>query len=134
MKQVFLIVGILISVTCFGQVDADCDSVYIFAEKMPEFKNGDSGLSGYLHSDLIPILANCIERDSSLIASMYLTLTINKHGKVIDVIFNRISASDQCKNDLRQKILTMPSWTAGVDKGKRVCCRYSWPISCIMWQ
>ncbi len=134
MKHLILIVGFLISVTCFGQVDSDCDSVYNFVDKMPEYENGFSGLSDYLHKELIPILANCIERDSSLIASMYLTLTINKDGNVVDVVFNRINATDQCKSDLKDKMLTMPQWTPGKLEGKPVCCKFPWPISCIMWQ
>ena len=65
---------------------------------------------------------------------MYLTMTIDKTGIVIDVEFVRINATDQCKKDLKQKIMTMTSWTPGMKVGKPVCCKYSWPISCIMWQ
>ena len=134
MKHILLIIGFLISIPSLGQVDSGCDSVYNFVDTMPEYESGINGLSDYLHNDLIPILAKCIERDSSLIASMYLTMTIDKKGNVIDVVFNRISATEKCKNDLKKKILTMPSWTPGKLNGKNVCCKYSWPISCIMWQ
>jgi hypothetical protein len=125
---------LMISVESFGQIDNKCDAIYSFVDFMSEYANGIHGLMDYLNKDLILILSDCIQRDSILIASMYLTLTIDNEGKVIDVDFIQINATDQCKSDLKKKILTMPSWTPGKLNGKAVCCKFSWPISCIMWQ
>ncbi len=62
----------------FGQTNNDCDSIYSFVEIMPEYENGTKGLMDYLSKDLIPILTDCTQSDSTLIASLYLTMTIDK--------------------------------------------------------
>lgn len=101
---------------------------------MPVYKNDTKGLADYLNNELIPILSDCYKKDSLLTASIYLTLTINQKGHVIDVKFERINASELCKDKLREKIMSMPEWTAGYIGGKAICCRYLWPISCIKWE
>src|SRR5690606_40596459 len=112
MKHTFNVILIhyilMISVESFGQIDNECDTIYSFVDSMPNYTDGIAGLMDYLNKELIPILTDCNQRDSTLIASMYLNLTIDKKGNVIDIDFIRINASDQCKNDLKKKILTMP--------------------------
>ena len=138
MKQIYSLVLLLaslsITVNSFSQADNDCDTIYRFVEIMPEYENGKKGLMNYLNKELIPILANCNNRDTTLIASMHLTLTINKAGQVIDVKFNKINSAGLCKNELRQKLMTMSKWRSGKQGGEPVCCNYSWPISCILWK
>ncbi len=88
----------------------------------------------YLNDELIPILSDCAKRDRSLVTSMYLTLTINQKGNVIDVDFRRIDASEACKNELSKNLLSMNGWTPGKVSGEYVCTEYHWPISCILWE
>lgn len=131
---ILTIICYLITFAICGQTNnADCDSIYDFVEIMPKYDNEAIGLMNYLSKDLSPILSDCIKRDSVITASMYLTLTIDKQGHVIDVEYKRIEATDQCKEELRKKIMTMTGWTPGQHNGQPVCCRYTWPVSCIKW-
>ncbi len=117
-----------------GQTDNDCDTVYDMVETMPQYENDVRGLMDYMMEDLTPLLFECYKRDSLLTASIYMTLTIDKKGHVIHVEFNRVKATEQCKNELRQKIMTMTGWTPGKQDGIPVCSKYVWPISCINWK
>jgi hypothetical protein len=119
----------------FGQsVDNECDTIYDFVETLPQYENDVKGLMDYLMTDLAPILSNCYKRDDILSTSIYLILTIDKKGKVIDVEFKRIQASEKCKEELKEKLLHMNGWTPGKHENVAVCCKYQWPISCINWE
>ncbi len=109
MKRLLMILfTILTSVTVYGQSSShECDSIYEFAENMPVYENGIRGLVKYLQSDLMPILVDCNRRDEVITFSIYFSLIINDQRKVVDVEFQRIQASDQCKEELRGKFLTM---------------------------
>ena len=116
-----------------GQTPNKCDSIYDFADQMPQYDKDIQGLIDYLSNDLIPIIGNCMNRDSTLIASMRIILTIDKNGHVIDATFPRPNLTDQCKSDLKKKLLTMTGWKPGLMNGKSVCTHFQWPISCIKW-
>jgi hypothetical protein len=138
MKRLKTILTLLIFATgfsSFGQsVNNECDTIYDFAETLPQYENDVKGLMDYLMTDLAPILSDCYKRDDILTASIYLTLTIDKEGKVIDVEFKRIQASEKCKEELKEKLLNMTCWTPGKQGDVSVCCKYQWPISCINWK
>ncbi|MFK8044143.1 MAG: hypothetical protein AB8B72_01510 [Crocinitomicaceae bacterium] len=134
-RLLMILITILTSLTVIAQPSShECDSIYEFAEEMPVYQNGMNGLIKYLKSDLIPILVDCNGRDGILTSSLYLSLTIDRQGKVIDVEFQRIQATEQCKKELREKLLTMKGWTSGMQDGIAICCTFSWPISGINWR
>jgi hypothetical protein len=118
----------------FGQTNNSCDTIYDFVEKMPQYKNDVNGLADYFLKELTPILSDCYKRESILTSSMYLTLTIDQKGRVVDIDFLRIQATDNCKNELIQKIRTMSGWSPGIHNGEPVCCHFNWPVSCIKWE
>lgn len=101
---------------------------------MPQYDKGAEGLKDYLIKELTPILSDCYKRDSILTASMYLILTIDRQGEVVDIYFTRIQATEKCKEELRQKIMTMKGWSSGQKGGQPVCCHYLWSIGCIKWE
>lgn len=111
-----------------------CDTIYDFAETLPQYENDNKGLMEYLMSNLVPILSNAYSRDGILTTSIYLTLTIDAAGKVIDVEFNRIQGSEKCKEELRENLLKMTGWSPGIHGDIAVCSKYQWPISCIHWK
>lgn len=126
---------LLTGLTANGQLaDVSCGTVYKFAEIMPQYDKGTEGLFTYLTDELTPLLSDYFKRDSILIASMHLTLTIDKQGHVAAVDFQRTNATQECKNKLRQKIMTMTGWEPGQIDEQPVCCEYVWPISCILWE
>ncbi len=117
----------------FGQANS-CTDVYSKPEIKPIYDNDYKGLSDYLIKELVPIIGNCIDRDKEIIASLYIVLTIDKNGKVIDAIFPNDNLTKICKGDLKRKLLTMSGWTAGRQKGKPVCSKFDWQIACLRWE
>lgn len=115
-------------------VHNDCDTIYDFAESLPQYQNDGKGLMDYLMTDLAPILSDSYTRDNIITASIYLILTIDKKGKVIDVEFKKIHATEKCKEKLKEKLLTMTGWTPGKQGNKAVCSKYKWAIRCINWK
>jgi len=135
MKRVIYIVLLITApILTFGQVTSECDSIYNYADTMPQYSDGRSGLNKYLFDDLVQVFTECYNRDSSLVTSIYMILTIDKFGSVINVVFSRTDVTEICQTELKKKILTMKGWSPAEMNGKKVCCKYYWPISCILWQ
>lgn len=128
---ILTLVALVISSLAFGQTK--CDTIYNAVEKIPQYDKGMEGLRNYLNEELVPIIINCMKGDSVLITSLYIVLTIDKEGSVIDAKFTRPLLTDQCKSDLNAKLLTMTGWTPGQLYGQNVCYRLIWPISCLKW-
>lgn len=101
---------------------------------MPKYDKDIKGLSDYLMKELVPIIGDCMKRDTDMIASLYIILTIDSNGKVIDATFPKDNLTSLCKDDLKKKLLTMSGWTAGQKDGRPACCKFSWPISCLKWE
>lgn len=134
-KIILTLLIFAIGFSTFGQsVNNKCDTIYDFVETLPQYENNVKGLMDYLMTDLAPVLSDCYTIDGILTASIYLTLTIDKKGKVIDVEFKRIEASEKCKGELRKKLLNMTGWSSGKVGDTAVCSKYQWPISCINWK
>ena len=112
----------------------NCDTIYDLPETMPQYENDVKGLTDYLNKKLIPILSDCMKQDGELIASLYIVLTIDAKGNIIDADFPRLHATNNCKEELKQEIITMTGWTPGKINGQAVCSRFSWPISCLKWE
>lgn len=118
-----------------GQEDCGrCDTVYRLTSGMPEYNEGMLGLMNYLDNHLIPILSGCIVRDSIVTSSMRMVLSIDHDGNVFDVDFRGTAASKECKEELRENILTMAGWKPGIKDGQEVCASVVWPIACLLWE
>lgn len=139
MKSQFTITSIIICIlTNFGGYaqsgNNGCDTVYDLVETLPQYPGEIDGLMNYLNDELVPVISNCIERDSILTSSLRIILSVNTEGSVFAVDLTRVNATDECKRELREKILTMRGWTAGQKDGKPVCSQFHWPISCLKWE
>jgi len=138
MKKLTIFLTLMVFTTgspIFGQsVNRQCDTIFAVAEIMPQYQTGLKGLMDYLMTDLAPILSNCCERDSILITSIYLTLTIDNYGEVTDVDFKRIQATEKCKKELKENLMNMTGWIPGKQGDISVCCKYFWPVRCIKWE
>ena len=136
MRHFFKILTIIFLLTVtksYGQNNG-CDTVYSYVEVMPKYDNDIKGLSDYLMKELVPIIGDCIKRDTEIISSLYIILTIDSNGIVIDATFPKHNLTLLCKDDLKAKLLTMKGWTAGQKDGQPLCCKFNWPISCLNWE
>lgn len=136
MRHFFKILTVIFFLTVtksYGQ-SSGCDTVYSYVEVMPKYEKEVKGLSDYLMKELVSIIGNCIKRDIEIIANLYIILTIDSNGKVIDATFPRHNLTSLCNEDLKAKLLTMTGWTAGQKDGQPVCCKFNWPISCLKWE
>lgn len=129
-------IGVLIILLAFsksyGQANS-CDTIYSITEVPPRYHTDKNGLIQYVRNELIPIIGLCVERESELIYSLFIKLTIDCNGNVIDATFSKANLTIKCKEEVKAKLLTMTGWTAGQQGGKNVCCKYFIPISCIYW-
>lgn len=129
-------IGILIwlcsSSKSFVQANT-CDSIYSISDVPPKYYKNEQGLMHYVRNELIPIIGLCVRREGDLIYSLFINLTIDCNGNVIDATFSKANLTIKCKEEVKAKLLTMTGWTAGQQGGKNVCCKYFIPISCIYW-
>ena len=107
--------------------------VYDLVEVIPQYKDGSASFYQFLNSELLPILSDCPEQHGMPISSLYLKLTIDSQANVVDVNFLKSALCDDCKTRMREKLLAMEGWTAGIIDGERVCTRIVIPIKCIKW-
>lgn len=101
---------------------------------MPQYKNTNKELIDFLTLELVPIIADCAKRDSNIIGSLYVILTIDSSGKVIDATFPKDNLTAICKADIKKKLLTMEGWVAGQIDGRPICSKFNLPISCLKWE
>lgn len=133
MTRILIILALFIGLVSFGQINK-CDTIYDFAEQMPQYINDSRGLMDFFNKELIPIISDCMKRDSSLIASLQIVLTIDIYGQVINATFPKPELTDLCKSNLKKKLITMKGWKPGQMSGMKVCTHFYWPISCIKWE
>ena len=136
LRHMFKIVTFILLLTVtksYGQTSV-CDTVYSNSETMPKYDNEFKGFSDYLTKELVPIIGTCLKQDAAITTSLYIILTIDNNGKVIEATFPRCNLTPLCKVDLEKKLLTMTGWTAGKKDGQPICCKFSWPISCLKWE
>ncbi|MGB4849616.1 MAG: hypothetical protein WBP41_16955 [Saprospiraceae bacterium] len=137
MKIIQLLIFFLLSLQSgkiFCQRVVTCDTIYDYVETMPRYLGRDSGISDFALNEIAPIISKCIKRDSILTASVFLELVIDKSGSVQDVKYQRILATELCKDELRKHLMTLKNFSPGIHNGKPVCSRFYAPIRCLLWQ
>ena len=134
MKLFISCITFLLSCPTLISAQSICDTIYDFADQMPQFKKDHNDQFDFVSNELAPIISQCMKRDSSLIASLRTIFTIDKQGNVVNVHFEQPALSTQCRKELTTKILSMKGWTPGSQNGKPVCAQAYWPISCLNWQ
>ncbi len=123
------IFSFFIVTACYCQTNV-CDSIYDTSDEPPVYAKDDVELFKYILMEITPIVEECIRRDSIVISSLYIILTIDKNGSVIDATFPRPKMTSICKENLKDKLLTMGGWNAGKINGEPACFYYNIPISC----
>ena len=120
-----------------GQVQPTCADTLFDLDKNytpPKYKNGVADLNKYIVDELIPIISQCNQTDSTLTTSMYIALRINKLGEVIETHFKKGHLPQTCKDELNKKLLGMKGWVNASVNGRPVCGNAVIPISCLKYR
>lgn len=120
------------SIQTFGQIKS-CETVYQTVDNNPTYDGGMNALMDYFGKYLTPIINKYHKKDEELTAKLTMTITIDVDGKVVDVALSKHKLPTNCVNEIKNELLTMTGWTPGSLNGQKVCCKFSWIISCIKW-
>jgi len=131
--KLLTLIALLSSSLTFGQDKNQCDTIYTLVDKMPSYDKDIAGLAGYVTKEMIPVITDCVKRDGGLISRLDVVLTIDSNGRVTDASFQKSNLTDQCKSDLKHKLLAMKGWTPGQLERENVCTYFYLPISCFKW-
>ncbi len=94
------------------------------AEIMPSFPGGDKAMLEYFTQNITyPALA----RKEGISGLVYLQITINDKGEVVDVIILR-GVGAGCDKEAFRVVSNMPIWTPGMQGGKAVAVKLTVPI------
>jgi len=100
------------------------ETIYTWAEQMPQFPGGNSELLKFFAQNIIyPEIAKRAEVEGKVI----LTFVVNKNGEIIEVKVARgIGAG--CDEEAMRVLKIMPSWIPGKQNGKPVLTRVNIPV------
>lgn len=104
------------------------DTTYIIVEQMPEFPGGQSELFKYLSSSVkFPPEA----KNNGIMGKVFINFTIDKDGSIQNIRVIK-SVHTILDNEALRVINSMPKWTPGSHKGKKVRVNYNIPINFII--
>lgn len=106
-----LLFSLLIIKNATGQRATKCDNVFHSVDVPAKYQEDHFAFNRYLEKELTPVISRCIDRDGELITNLSIVLTIDKTGKVINASFPMPTLTDQCKYELKLKLLEMENWT-----------------------
>jgi len=100
------------------------EEIFMVVEEMPEFPGGPVEMMKYLRNNIsYPPLAV----DNGVEGTVIVTFVVNKGGNIVDAVVARgIGAG--CDEEALRVIRAMPSWKAGMQRGKPVKVKYSVPV------
>lgn len=94
-------------------------------EKMPEFPGGLNKCIEYINKNMI-YPEEAIKKNMQ--GRTILQFIINKDGSVSDIEVARSSGSELLDNEAIRVVKSMPKWTPGEDKGKKVDTMFTMPF------
>lgn len=98
------------------------DEVFMVVEKMPEFPGGPKALIKYLGNTI------CYPKDSQAIEGrVVVEFIVDKDGSICNASIKK-SASPELDKEALRVINSMPAWTPGEQRGKKVRVNYTLPI------
>lgn len=101
------------------------EQIFLIVEKMPEFPGGELGLRKYIASNVkYPNIA----RESGIEGKVYVRFCVTSTGKVEKVSIARGVDPILDKEAIRV-VQTLPKWTPGEQRGKKVSVWYTVPIN-----
>ena len=108
-----------------GIVDAEeTDVPFVVVEQMPSFPGGDAALMKYLSDNIrYPVIA----AESGIQGRVIVQFTVRRDGTIDDVEVVR-SADPNLDKEAIRVIKSMPNWTPGEQRGKKVNCKFTVPV------
>ena len=104
--------------------DPDLVTVFRVVEKMPEFPGGTVELMKYLNSNVkYPIIA----QENGIQGRVIVQFTVRRDGSIDDIEVVR-SADPNLDKEAIRVIKSMPNWTPGEQRGKKVNCKFTVPV------
>lgn len=107
-------------------IEADPEENVIFkvVETMPQFPGGSLELMKYLNKTIkYPIIA----QENGIQGRVIVQFTVRKDGSIDDVEVVR-SADPNLDKEAVRVINSMPKWTPGEQRGKKVHCKFTVPV------
>jgi protein TonB len=136
MKKILLTSLIIIFSSCVKAQKIDkpktqTDSVYLFAEVMPEFPGGIQKFNAYLIRHInIP---NEAYKNKDAFGRIIIQMIIEKDGSITHVeVINKNKANTEIAQEIVRVFNHSPKWKAGINNKTPVRVRYRFPISCLM--
>ena len=123
MKWLFGFILMLCCTNAFGQDQCFCDSIYNEVEIPVEY----NGKLIRLLSDVLGEEQNCFNPEN-LDSKLFISFLIDQTGKVIDVDLLRFTGSENCKSNMKKKLLEIDGFTPARNNGQKVCSRYYLPV------
>ncbi len=100
------------------------NTIYNVAEEQPAFPGGEAAMMNFI-SNNIRYPSFC--QESGIQGRVVVSFVINKDGSVVDVETKQAPHELLAKEAVRV-VRSMPKWKPGIQKGKAVRVRYSFPI------
>lgn len=128
LRKVFIssIISLVFCANTFAQ--DQCTTPVDKSDKKVEFKDGDRTLFQFMDTVMFPVILNCIQRDRIKITSLHIRLTVDCKGDVIDATFQEENLSQNCRKEMKDKLLTLKGWNPAMQNGKAVSGYYEIPI------
>jgi len=128
MKKFLLIaISLFISVSFFAQVDSTKQSeneMVFVVEQQPEFIGGMMALKKYIDTNTTYTEK---ARKEKISGTVYISFNIETNGSITEPTVVRGLHPDLDSISILV-VKNMPKWTPGMQKGKRVRCKYNIPI------
>lgn len=114
----------IVPVACPEEVPEEPPTIFVTAEKMPEFKGGDRALLRYIAEHVqYPEMA----KDNDIQGTVFVKFVINELGKVTDV--ELLKGIDPLLDKEALKVIkSLPDWKPGSQSGRNVKVRMQVPI------
>jgi TonB family protein len=116
----------LVSILSVAFVSAQGDSALVLVDKMPEFPGGVNSMMEYIN-DNIKFPPEARERGES--GKAFVKFLVDTGGKIVNPVILKSSGSPSLDKEALRVIKSMPLWTPGVDKEKKVKVYITVPFS-----
>lgn len=130
-SALFLAVLFIYGITAKAQV---CDTVYRNTQYPASYAAGQDSLQKFVFRDLTNVIVRCKEEGEDPPTKLFIELTIDYTGTVVDVHFRKPALSHRCEMMLCNKLIGMKGWKPARHNDKEVCSIFIIPVNCIKWQ
>lgn len=125
MKPFFTALVVFVSVSLWAQ---QVEFIVDFAEEEPHFPGGESAMIKFINENIDYPLEARANGEQGIV---YIQFVVRKTGELTDVKIMK-GVSVLLDAEAEKVVKAMPKWMPGVQKGKKVSCRYTLPISFVL--